>query len=56
MAFLIPVMIATPALKGTTFAQTPDKRPNFLVIVGDDFGYSFVPGHKLELNPVLPLN
>ena len=40
IAFLIILMIGAPLLKGSTFAQSPQSKPNFLVIMGDDFGYS----------------
>jgi arylsulfatase A-like enzyme len=50
MAFLITVMVASPALRSTTYAQTPDKKPNFLVIVGDDFGYSDIGAFGSEIS------
>ncbi|HSF51917.1 MAG TPA: hypothetical protein VLA74_14240, partial [Nitrososphaeraceae archaeon] len=38
MALLIAVMIGGSVLNAN--AQNPENKPNFLVIVGDDFGYS----------------
>src|SRR5215475_4431967 len=48
--FLISRMIVAPLLKINTYAQTPDKRPNFLVIVGDDFGYSDIGAFGSEIS------
>src|SRR6476620_4280390 len=50
MAFLITVMVASPALRSPANAQTQDKRPNFLVIVGDDFGYSDIGAFGSEIS------
>jgi len=49
-AFLISLMIVAPLLKINAYAQTPDKRPNFLMIVGDDFGYSDIGAFGSEIS------
>jgi hypothetical protein len=46
--FLIAVMIGAPLLKGSTFAQTPTERPNILLLVGDDFGWSDMANSQLK--------
>jgi arylsulfatase A-like enzyme len=45
-------MIVAPALRGVAvYAQAPpDNRPNFLVIVGDDFGYSDIGSFGSEIS------
>ena len=47
-------MIVAPLRYNTTFAQTPGGKPNFLVIVGDFFGYSDIGTFGSEIStPVL---
>ena len=50
--FFITGMIVAPALRGiAVYAQAPaDNRPNFLVIVGDDFGYSDIGSFGSEIS------
>jgi len=48
--FLIGVMVTAPLKSTLTFAQTPDNRPNFLVLVGDDFGYSDIGAFGSEIS------
>ena len=48
MALLIAVMIGGFVLNA--YAQTPEKKPNFLVIMGDDFGYSDIGSFGSEIS------
>jgi arylsulfatase A-like enzyme len=44
-------MIVAPALRGIALnAQAPDNRPNFLLIVGDDFGFSDIGSFGSEIS------
>jgi arylsulfatase A-like enzyme len=47
---VIAVMIIGPAFQSAGYAQAPDGRPNFLVIVGDDFGYSDIGAFGSEIS------
>ena len=48
--FLIGVMVTAPLKSTFTFAQTQDSRPNFLVLIGDDFGYSDIGAFGSEIS------
>ena len=48
--FLIGVMVTAPLKSTLTFAQTAESRPNFLVLVGDDFGYSDIGAFGSEIS------
>ena len=48
MALLIAVMIGGSVLNA--YAQNPENKPNFLVIVGDDFGYSDIGAFGSEIS------
>ena len=48
MAFLIAVMTGTPVLNG--YAQVPGTKPNFLLIMGDDLGYSDIGAFGSEIS------
>ena len=48
MAFLIAVMIVGSVLN--VYAQNSENKPNFLVIVGDDFGYSDIGAFGSEIS------
>lgn len=50
---LIAVMIGAPLLNGSTFAQTPTERPNILLLVGDDFGWSDIGPFGAEISTVI---
>ena len=50
MLSAITLMIGGPAFQGACYAQAPDNRPNFLVIVGDDFGYSDIGAFGSEIS------
>lgn len=47
IALLIAVMIGGFVLN--VYAQNPEKKPNFLVIIGDDFGYSDIGAFGSEI-------
>ena len=43
-------MVTAPLKSTFTFAQTQDSRPNFLVLIGDDFGYSDIGAFGSEIS------
>lgn len=56
-SYLLLVMIGTPLMSNNNYAygqitttNDDDKRPNFLVIVGDDFGYSDIGSFGSEIS------
>ena len=49
MAFLIAVTIGGSIFLNV-YAQNPENKPNFLVIVGDDFGYSDIGAFGSEIS------
>src|SRR5262245_57190026 len=49
-AFVIVLIIGSPMMKSNSSAQTTADRPNFLVIVGDDFGYSDIGAFGSEIS------
>jgi len=51
--FLIAVIIGVPLLKGSTFVRTPTERPNILLLVGHDFGWSDIDPFGAEISTVI---
>jgi hypothetical protein len=49
---LLGAFIGPPSLTGLIYAQAPvaDNRPNFLLIMGDDFGYSDIGAFGSEIS------
>jgi hypothetical protein len=49
---LLGAFIGPPSLTGFIYAQAPaaDNRPNFLLIMGDDFGYSDIGAFGSEIS------
>ena len=49
---LLGAFIGLPSLTGFIYAQAPaaDNRPNFLLITGDNFGYSYIRAFGSEIS------